>query len=117
MLTARRVAEKMRHERVPFGVDIELSQKLDESGCEEFFGRRCPYGLHATGDRRVHRDRFDPRFKTVCHIEKDAGLPFPVLTGFGGAFVGGLIDRANPIRGAATGGLLGFLVGLFFSCE
>jgi len=103
--------------KVPYGQDVVFPVEIDATPCEEFFGKRCPYNIHVTENRRAHKDRFDPRLKWKEHLDYDAGIPHEVVT-IGiptliSALIGGLMDCKKPARGAATGAIIGSICGLF----
>ncbi|MEM2338396.1 MAG: hypothetical protein QXZ47_05645 [Candidatus Bathyarchaeia archaeon] len=105
--------------RVPYGKDIILPLKINTAPCEEFFGKRCPYNIHVTGERTAHKDRFDPRYYWKEHLDHDVMVPHEILTigipTIAGVTVGALLDNKNRTRGALIGGFFGFISGIL--CE
>jgi hypothetical protein len=105
--------------RMPYGKDITLPAKINTAPCEEFFGKRCQYNIHVTGEKTAHKDRFDPRYHWKEHLDRDVMIPHEVVTigipTIAGVTLGASLDSKNRIRGAFIGGLLGFIGGIL--CE
>jgi len=112
MITINKVNVVLKKKQVPYGLNVTLPLDIDTGKCEEFFGTRCPHNIHVTERRKAHRDRFDPRYYPIQHLERDVGIPFPLVTLSAGTLIGAVADEKDRVRGAVAGGLIGLAIGL-----
>ena len=110
MITPKDVRERFEEQGIQYGDNMEFSDDIDTSDCEEFFGTRCPENVHVKGKRKAHVDRVDPRKNPFGHLKRDVGVPYAVMTSAAGSALGAALSKDRK-KGAAVGGLAGALLG------
>lgn len=86
-----------------FGENVTLSNDIDISECEQFFGTRCPHNVHVKGKRKAHLDRKDPRYDPLGHLKHDVGIPYSLMGAAGGLTLGGTMYKKDRKKGALCG--------------
>ena len=112
MITPKEARRYIDDTGVPYGQNVILPDDVDTSGCQEFFGTRCPHNVHVKDSRVAHVDREDPRVNPVGHLVRDVGIPYASMTAPAGAALGAALMPGDRKTGAAIGALCGLAAGM-----